>query len=256
MRGAGHAKLDVLARLVRREPVQGLLVLLAGELLIEELFPSAGRHQQERVERRRAKLDGQVQDGRQFVNVVPADGRVDLEGQMRPLGGSDALQAGRECPVMAAKSVVRPGRRPVERDGYAANAGLHEPGGSLVVEEQPAGPHHHGQIELAGIGGNLVDVRAEHRLPAGQDDDGLGKRGDVLKQGAAFLGGELVGAGGSFSRGAAVAAAQRTGARQLPGDQAGLIRDGLAKCGTPFHYRTPMVHAAFFSRAGMNGYAG
>ena len=64
--------------------------------------------------------------------------------------------------------------------------------GLLRPEEHPVGPEHDREAVLAPLGGELEDVRAEERLPAGQDQERAGiDPGDVGHHPAALVGREL-----------------------------------------------------------------
>ncbi len=219
VRRAGDADRHLRPFRLRREPLEDLFILPGGELLVPQLEAAAGRHEQEGIEERRAQPDREIEDRGQFGQVVPADGGIDLEFQAAAPRRLDPAQDGVERAGDAAEFVVRGRRRAVERERNAPDARFEDLRDGLVVQQRPARRHHHRQAESVRVSGDVVNVRAQHRLAAGEDDRRPAEGGDVVQERAAFREGQFAGVRALPGRRAAVLAVQEARARDLPGDE-------------------------------------
>jgi len=117
------------------------------------------------------------------------------------------------------------GPGPVQREGEPGYPSLLEAGDHLPGEEgggRRREPHLQGK--LPGPLDEEEEVPPGQRVPAGEEEEGLGPvGGHLLYEAEALLGGELPGKGVGHGRGPAVAAGQEAGVGHLPGHQVGVL---------------------------------
>ncbi len=153
------------------DPVQGLLVFLAGEHnRFVKLHPAADRHQHEQMQRIGTEIEGQLVCTIEPGDVVPGDRRVDLH---RHPGRPQRLEAGNRFieRAGAAEYIVRRGIRPVETDRDAAKPGRHDSACHGVVDQCAVGRQGGRQTHGLGFIGQFEQVRAHERLAAREDED-------------------------------------------------------------------------------------
>ncbi len=118
----------------------------------------------------------------------------------------------------AAEAIVLVGFDRVDRDGDALDAALDHLPRHPVVDQHAVGAHHHPEAAVGGGAGDVVDVLAQERLAAGQDEHLGAQELHLGDESQAFVGGELVvGLLAAFH--VAVRAAQVAAPGEVPGDQ-------------------------------------
>ncbi len=220
MRRAGGFEVERQAAALVINPVEGFLVLLRRKLLVGQLLAAAGRHQQERVEGDGADFDRQPEDVRQLRQVDLCHRCVDLKldaGLLRRFDTPHDLVKGAGH---TAEIVVCDGSGAIDAKADAVDAGLFQPARIGLIEQRAARRHHHLQALLRAVAGYLVDVLAQHRIAAGEDDDRLSRRDDLVDHLETFLGGKLAGIGSLVGGGAAVPAGKIAAPGHLPGHEA------------------------------------
>ena len=118
------------------------------------------------MQRGRADLLGQTSTFRHLVLVVLGHGGVDLDRGHRSREVVDAFH-GRVESAWAAEDVVGGRIGPVEADADASNAALLDFARHSCIDERAVGGQGDDQVGIAGVAGDVKDVRPEEWLAAG-----------------------------------------------------------------------------------------
>ena len=229
----------------RREVGKDPVVLVRGDIRHERA--AARRNEEVEVPDRSGQLGVRERgDGRQFVHVVRADGRLHDEGEAGLAEDSGAGDGVPPRPGDAPEPVVPFGIQRVQRKRQAPDAFFEEKGREGRRDLDPVGPDHHEEPPGARVADDLQDVAAQQWFAAGQDRNGLGgERRDVVDDLEALGCRQLapVGEGLVLDKRlaarvqVAVLAGEVTSVGQIPGDDVGA---GEGRMG---------VHRAFTSRS-------
>jgi hypothetical protein len=225
VRRAGRLELErgLVALLVK--PVQGALVRIGVDSLVDDVLAAAGGDQQKDVVGHGAQLDRQLLNLGDLGQVELGHGGVDLEGNAGAFDALDTAQGPGEGPRHLAELVVGLGAGAVQTDAQTLDADGGEFLCNLVGDEGAVGRHHHAQSQPVAVGRDVEDIRSQQRLAAGEDHDRLGHLGDLIEQAVGLRCVELAGVRAPGGRGPAVDAGQVAVARGLPGHQAqGIVR--------------------------------
>jgi len=220
VRRAGRLELERGFAALVVKPVQGALILIGVDGLVDDVLAAAGGDQQKDVVGHGAQLDRQLLNLGDLGQVELGHGGVDLEGNAGAFDALDAAQGAGEGPRHLAERVVGLGAGAVQADAQPLDADGGELLRDLVGDEGAVGRHHHAQPQPVAVCGGLEDIRPQQRLSPGENHDRLPHFGNLVEQAEAFLRVEFPVVGAPGGRRPAVDAGEVAVAGGLPGDQA------------------------------------
>ena len=199
-RAAGTDQHTLVVVLAIHQVTEHLFVL--GRRDVREFFAATGAHHEEDIEDAGAEPMRPFHDGGQFLVIHRLRAEMHLElaarcvcrPRCRPRRASHA-------PGHAAEGIVLLGIERIDADADAHDADLDQLFGHPVIDQHAVGAEHHHESELHGMTRDVENVRADQRLPAGDDQQtALVDLGDLVDQAVALFGRELVVAACGFGR--------------------------------------------------------
>ena len=211
---------------------RGRFGFIGGEREVAQPDPASDRHQKEEVERTRAVRDGLFADGRQRVACESRDGGVHLKRHADLLRDAHGARHVVEGTGDAAEGIVVGGVGAVEAEATRHDTGVLERQQPVAGDQRAARRHDRTQTVCCGGADEVEDVGSRHRFASGPDDHRSTERGEGVQHAQALVGRQFVVVGAVLGTGTAVAAGQRTAARDLPRDHPGRCGGRVGGVGT------------------------
>ncbi len=140
------------------EPCENIFILLGGYLLVLEFLPSSSGDQEKHMMGCGSKIDGQVENGRQFMTVLTGDRRVDLKFKPHFLGQPNASKGALKSTLDLSEMVMTFRGGSINAHTHPLNTGiLHFPG-DFFVHQGSIDCHNQSESLVTSMTSDLKDV--------------------------------------------------------------------------------------------------
>ncbi len=155
------------------EPVQQFFIFQGVNLLVDHIFRTPRGNQQEDMMCHGAKIDRQIQDFRDLVDIMSRHSSINLKLYAHLIQPFNTLKGSIKGPWHFPKLIMFLGACPIKGNAHPLNPRRLHSLSDLWRNQRPVGGHHHAQAQQRSVFGQLKDILSQQGLTARKDDDGL-----------------------------------------------------------------------------------